>query len=426
MQQILYQGHTSAFMSLFYKRQNDFLMKFALITERKNPPDRRVVLSPEACQKLLQDFPQASVVVESSDIRVFKDEAYIKFGLPITNDVSDADVLLGVKEVPIEALIPNRSYFFFSHTIKKQPYNRKLLRAILDKNITFYDHETITNSRGNRLIGFGYYAGVVGAYNGLRAYGLKYGNINLPKAEHVKNRTELEAELDNITLPNIKIVLTGKGRVGKGAKEILDHLKIKEVSVEDYLSKDFNEAVYTNIDVLDYNIRKDGKTLNNQDFYENPQEYEANFMRFAKVSDLYIAGHFFGEGSPYVFTREDAKLPDFNIKVVADISCDIDGPVACTIRPSTIADPVYGYDPINEKEVHYKNEDAITVMAVDNLPCELPDNASRGFGFMFLKDVIPAFFNGDKDGVLARAKMTENGKLTEKYAYLQAYVDGLE
>jgi len=149
-------------------------------------------------------------------------------------------------------------------------------------------------------------------------------------------------------------------------------------------------------------------------------------MRFAKVSDVYIAGHFFGDGAPYIFTREDAKSPNFNIKVVADISCDIDGPVACTIRPSTIADPVYGYDPFGECEVDYKNKDAITVMAVDNLPCELPDNASRGFGFMFLKSVIPTFFNGDRTGVLERAKMTENGKLTERYAYLQAYVDGKE
>lgn len=401
-------------------------MKFAIIKERKNPPDRRVVFSPEACQKLTQDFPEASIEVESSDIRVFKDTEYSDAAIKVTNDVSNSDVLVGVKEVPIEALIPHKSYFFFSHTIKKQPYNRKLLQAILEKNITFYDHETIVNSKGFRLIGFGYYAGVVGAYNGLRAYGLRFGNINLPKAEHVKNRIELEAALDKITLPKMKIVLTGKGRVGKGAKEILEHLNIKEVSVEDYLTKDFNEAVYTNIDVLDYNIRKDGRVLNNRDFFDNATAYTSNFMRFAKVSDLYIAGHFFGDDAPYIFTREDAKSPHFNIKVVADISCDIDGPVACTIRSSTIANPVYGYDPFGECEVDYKDEKAITVMAVDNLPCELPDNASRGFGSMFLKDVIPAFFNGDKDGVLERAKMTENGKLTERYAYLQDYVDGQE
>ncbi|WP_452601614.1 NAD(P)-dependent oxidoreductase [Pontimicrobium sp. MEBiC06410] len=401
-------------------------MKFALIKERKNPPDRRVVFSPQALEKLKTDFPEAELVIESSDIRVFKDSEYSNLGFTVSNDVTDADVMLGVKEVPISALIPNKSYFFFSHTIKKQPYNRDLLRAILDKNITMYDHETIVNEKNNRLIGFGYYAGVVGAYNGFRAYGLKYGSFNLPKAETLKDRDALNAELDKIEVPKMKIVLTGSGKVGTGAKEILDHLKIKEVSVDDYLNKTFDEAVYVQIDVLDYNIRKDGQDLGKYDFYNNSEDYNSNFMRFAKVSDVFIAGHFFGDGAPYLFTREDAKSPDFNIKLVADISCDIDGPVASTIKPSTIADPIYGYDPQTEQETDYKNDNAIVVMAVDNLPCELPNNASRGFGFMFLKYVIPAFFNGDKDGILDRAKMTENGKLTERFAHLQDYVDGKE
>jgi len=401
-------------------------IKFAIIKERKNPPDRRVVLSPQACQKIVNDFPNTEIIVESSDVRVFKDEEYSSLGFKVSNDVSDADVFLGVKEVPIEALIPNKKYFFFSHTIKKQPYNRNLLRAILEKNIEFYDHETIVNSDNFRLIGFGYYAGVVGAYNGLRAYGLKFGDFNLPKAGTFKDRSELEAFLDTIKLPNIKIVLTGKGRVGNGAKEILDHLKIKEVSVEDYLSKEYNEAIYTQIDALDYNNRKDGNLLDKYDFFNNAEDYKSTFMRFAKVSDLYIAGHFYGDGAPFLFTREDAKSLDFNIKVVADISCDIDGPVASTIRPSTIANPIYGYDPITETEVDYKDKDAIAVMAVDNLPCELPKDASEGFGEMFLQHVIPAFFNNDKDGVLERAKMTENGKLTSRFFYLQDYADGVE
>ena len=401
-------------------------IKFALIKDRKNPPDRRVVLSPNACKKLLEQFEDASITVESSDIRVFSDQEYKDVGINVSQDVSDCDVMLGVKEVPVEALIANKSYFFFSHTIKKQPYNRDLLRALLEKNITFYDHETIVDKDGLRLIGFGYYAGVVGAYNGIRAFGLKTGSLELPKAGSLKNRIELEAELDKVTLAPIKIVLTGKGRVGVGAKEILDHLKIKEVSVDDYLTKDFEEAVYTNLDVLDYNSRKDGKVIDMFDFFKHPEEYKSTFMRFAKVSDVFIAGHFYGQGSPYIFTRREAKSKDFKIKVVADISCDVDGPVASTLRASTIADPVYGYDPETESEVDYKNESAICVMAVDNLPCELPDNASRGFGSMYLKDVLPAFFNNDKDGILERAKMCENGQLTARFNYLQDYVDGKE
>ena len=403
-------------------------MKFAIIKERKNPPDRRVVFSPSELKELQQKFPEACVKVEASDIRIFSDEAYKKAGFEVTYDVSDCDVMIGVKEVPIDALIPNKKYFFFSHTIKKQPYNRKLLQAILDKNIELYDHETIIKENGARLIGFGRYAGIVGAYNGFRAIGLTKGTFQLPKAETLHDQQELIKELQKIKdqIGNLKILLTGSGKVMLGAKEMLDAMNIKQVSVDAYLNQTFNEPVYCLIDVLDYNKRKDGKTIDRYDFYNHPESYESDFVRFAKVTDFFIAGHFYGDGAPYLFTREDAKSPDFNIKFVADISCDIDGPVACTIRPSTIADPIYGYDPKTEKEVHFKDDDAIVVMAVDNLPCELPKDASEGFGEMFLKNVIPAFFNNDKDGVLARAKMTENGQLTERFSYLQYYVDGKE
>ena len=401
-------------------------MKFGIIKERKNPPDRRVVFSPQKLQEFQQQFPRATIVVESSDIRFFSDDAYVKAGFEITKDLSDCDVLIGVKEVPIAALIPNKKYFFFSHTIKKQPYNRDLLKAMLEKNITLYDHEVITDPKGNRLIGFGRYAGLVGAYNGFRALGLKEQTFSLPKAENLADLPALIDQLNAIKLPAIKILLTGTGKVAKGAKEILDAMHIKSVSISDYLSTSFNEPVYCKIDVLDYNKRIDGQVLTNRDFYNNPSAYVSNFMRFAKVTDYFIAGHFFGDGSPYLFTREDAKSNHFNIRLVADISCDINGPVASTLRASTIADPIYGYDPETSEEVAYTSPGAITVMAVDNLPCELPKDASDGFGDLFLTHVIPAFFNGDKDGILARAAMTNEQQLTPRYEYLQGYVDGEE
>ena len=402
-------------------------MKFAIIKERKNPPDRRVVFSPTKLAEAKAQFPQASFKIESSDIRVFPDAAYTALGFEISTDVSDCDVMIGVKEVPIDALIPNKTYFFFSHTIKKQPYNRKLLQAILKKNIELYDHETIVNEKGFRLIGFGRYAGIVGAYNGFRAWGLKYNSWELPKAGPLPNQAALINELNNIDIPNIKILLTGSGKVANGAQEMLDAIQIKSVSVQDYLNKSFDTPVYCKIDVLDYNKRLDGTEVTDVfDFFNHPEKYESNFMRFAKVTDFYIAGHFYGDGAPYLYTREDVKSSDFNIKVVADISCDLDGPVATTLRASTIADPIYGYHPETEQEIDYKDDSAIAVMAVDNLPCELPQDASEGFGEMFLEHVIPAFFNNDKEGVLQRAKITENGELTERFSYLQDYVDGLE
>ncbi|MEM6892050.1 MAG: NAD(P)-dependent oxidoreductase [Bacteroidota bacterium] len=398
-------------------------MKFGIIRERKNPPDRRVVLSPEACQQVLKRHPEASIVVESSPIRVFEDAEYADLGIPVADSVADCDVLLGVKEVPIDALIPNKKYFFFSHTIKKQPYNRDLLRAVLERNIELYDHEVITNLKGQRLVAFGRYAGIVGAYNGIRAYGLKFKTFELPKAETLRDQQALIAELQKIQLPNIKILLTGKGRVGNGAKEMLDAMHLKKVNVAEYLSQTFSEPVYCQIDASEYNKRKDGVRGNKADFFANPEAYKSNFFRFAAVTDFYIAGHFYGQGAPYLYTREDVKHPDFNIKVVADISCDIDGPVATTIQPSTIADPIYGYHPQTEQVVDYHYYEAIAVMAVDNLPCELPRDASIGFGEAFSKYVIPAFYNGDAQGILERARMTQNGKLTQRYLYLKDYVE---
>ena len=400
------------------------MLTFGIIREQKTPPDRRVVLSPSACQKVVQDYPQAKIIVEPSSIRVYKDQEYAALGIPVAKEMQEAAVLLGVKEVPIDALIPNKQYFFFSHTIKKQPYNRKLLRAVLEKNITLYDHEVITNPKGQRLVAFGRYAGIVGAYNGIRAYGLKYQSFTLPKAETLTDQQALISELKKIALPSIKILLTGRGRVGNGAREMLDAMQIRKVNVSQYLEENFTEPVYCQIDASDYNKRKDGVRGNKADFFANPEAYKTNFTRFTKVTDFFIAGHFYGTGSPYLYTREDAKHPDFKIKVVADVSCDINGPVGTTIRPSTIADPIYGYDAKTEKETNFMQEDAIAVMAVDNLPCELPRDASEGFGAAFVKHVIPAFFNGDKAGILARARMIHKGKLTAPYAYLQDYVDG--
>lgn len=399
-------------------------MKFAIIKERKNPPDRRVVFSPEKLVEAREQFPDAEFIVESSEIRIFPDAAYADLGFTVTNDVSDADVMIGVKEVPLDNLIPNKKYFYFSHTIKKQPYNRKLLVEMLAKNIEMFDHETIVKANNARLIGFGRYAGLVGAYNGFRALGLRDKLFNLSKVETLADLDALKAELDKITIPNIKILLTGTGKVAYGAKEILDHLGIKEISDALFLTSEFTEPVYCMADVMEYAKRKDGKVGEKYAFYDDPNNYESNFMPYAKVTDYFIAGHFYGDGAPYLFTREDAKHSDFKINLVADVSCDIDGPVASTIRPSTIADPFYGYNPQTETETTFDDKNVITVMAVDNLPCELPKDASEGFGEAFLEHVIPAFFNDDKDGILERAKMTTaNGTLTERYKYLQDFVD---
>ncbi len=400
-------------------------MKIGIINEGKTPPDKRVPLSPTQCQQIMQNYPQIDLVVQKSSIRKFKDEDYATLGVKLVDDVADCDVLLGVKEVPIEDLIPNKKYFFFSHTFKKQPYNRKLLQAIIEKNIQLIDWETITNDKGQRLIAFGRFAGIVGCFNGLLGYGLKTKRYELKSAHLCEDRKEMEGELAKLNLPtNFKLVITGAGRVAGGAIEILEKTNIIRVSPEDFLHKNYNEPIYTQLDVEDYIKREDGASFDKSKFFNDPIGHSSNFMRYAAVADVYVACHYWDNRSPFIFSREDVKNLDWNISLVADVSCDIDGPVATTLRPSTIANPFYGYDPLSEKEVDFDKEDSIGVMAVDNLPCELPKDASVSFGEMFMDHVLEPLLGNDPENIIYRASETKDGKLTPHFAYLQDYLEG--
>ena len=401
-------------------------MKIGVIRETKNPPDKRVPLSPEKCAKLKQNFPEVELVVQSSNIRAFKDEEYSELGVNIVQDVSDCDVLLGVKEVKKEELLPHKTYFFFSHTIKEQPYNRDLLQKILDLKIKMIDYEALTYPKNGRILGFGRYAGIVGAYNAFLAFGIKSNSYNLKPANECHDYKELKQELKKVKLPNdYKIIISGDGRVGKGAEEIIHAIGIYEVSPLDFLTSTRNEPIYTQLSIKEYNKRKDGQLFTKDDFYTNPELFESNFKRFSDIGDMYIACHYWDANAPFVFSREDIKADSFKLKIVADISCDIDGPVASTLRPSTIDEPLYGYDPKTESEVDFMDENAIGVMAVDNLPCELPRDASEDFGNELLTKVLPSIIGEDIDTIIERASICENGKLTSYYSYLQDYLDGV-
>ncbi len=402
-------------------------MKLGIIREGKIPPDKRVPLTPKQCIQIQETYPDVEIYIQKSEIRKIKDSAYTELGLPVVEDVSHCDILMGVKEVNKEDLIPNKKYLFFSHTFKKQPYNRDLLNEILDKKIQLIDYEVLTNKKGVRLIGFGRYAGIVGAYNGFLAYGLKHNLYQLKPAHLCEDRVELEEELKKIKLPSdTKIVLTGFGRVGHGAREIVNAIQIKEVSPKDFIEQQFNEPVFTQLDVQDYFKRDDDQPFDKKTFYKSGEGHHSTFKRYLKVANMYIACHYWGSTSPFIFTREDIKT-DNNVSVVADISCDIDGPVASTIRPSTIAEPLYGYNPQTEQEDDYTKDGVICVMAVDNLPCELPKDASEDFGNELIKNVLPHLFGKDEDKIIERASETNlNGELTEFFQYLEPYRKGVE
>ncbi|MEX1001356.1 MAG: NAD(P)-dependent oxidoreductase [Crocinitomicaceae bacterium] len=399
-------------------------IKLGIIREGKAPPDKRVPLTPKQCLEVEKKFPNVEVFVQQSNVRAFKDEAYRALGIPVIEDLSDCDILMGVKEVNIEDLIPHKKYLFFSHTFKEQPYNRDLLRAILDKKIQLIDYEVLTNKNYNRIIGFGRYAGIVGCYNGFLAFGKKHNLYDLKPAHQCEDRKELEQELKKIDLPkNTKIVATGYGRVGNGAREVFKAIGIKEVEANDFLNASFDEPVFAQLEVNDYFTRSDGGDFDKDAFYASGEGHVSTFNRYLKVADMYIACHYWDATSPYIFTRQDLKAKDIRLSVVADISCDIDGPVASTIRPSTIEHPHYGYDPITEKEVDFMQEGAIGVMAVDNLPCELPKDASEDFGEELIQKVFPYLFGDDPDGIIERASQTNlKGELTSYFSYLEDYV----
>lgn len=400
------------------------IMKIGVLKEEKVPADKRVPLTPKQCRVLLNTYPSLEIAVKSSGIRCFHDEMYIAEGIQVVNDLSDCDVLIGVKEVPKSLLIPNKTYFFFSHTIKEQPYNRELLLKMMELNISMVDYEVLKNQKGKRLLGFGRYAGIVGAYNGFLTYGLKSGKYNLKAAHNCEDRAEMEGEMSKIKLSNEKIIVTGNGRAGNGILEIIQKANIREVSKSEFLNNTFDEAVSVHLNTMDYNVRIDGSKSNKSEFYKQPELYCSSFMDYTNQADIFIAGHYYSSGSPYLFTRKDAKHSDFNIKVVADVSCDIDGPVASTIRPSTIVDPIYGYNPISETEDSFLQEGNIAVMAVDNLPCELPKDASEDFGNEMLEKILPSLIMSDDEQIIVNATICKNGDLTPNFEYLRNYVNG--
>ncbi|NND76631.1 MAG: alanine dehydrogenase [Flavobacteriales bacterium] len=400
-------------------------MKLGIIREGKDPPDKRVPLGPQHCVEVMQKWPHVEVVVQSSAVRDISDDEYREAGISIVEDVSDRDILMGVKEVPYDDLIPKKKYFFFSHTYKEQPYNAKLLKTILDKKIQLIDYELLKKKSGARLLGFGRYAGIVGTYNAFYAWGKKFGTFELKRAIDCHDREEAESELKKIVLPdNFKLIVTGKGRVGKGSREILELVDIEEVSVGEFLNISYSKPCYCHIDVEDYNKHPELE-FDRDHFFANEEKYISDFYRFAKVADMYIACHYWANNAPQILTKEQIARDDFHLKVIADISCDIKEPIASTLRASTIAEPVYGYNKETGEEMDFMDPNSLGVMAVDNLPCELSRDASIDFGNNLISNVFPHLFGDDTERIIERASETDlNGELMPDFEYLTDYVKG--
>ncbi len=400
-------------------------MIIGIIREGKIPPDRRVPLTPEQCVEVEKKFPGVKVIVQPSQVRCFSDEAYRLKEITVQDDLSDCDVLMGVKEVPEGELIAGKIYFFFSHTIKMQEYNRELLKTIVSNKIQLVDYEVLTDRDGFRIIGFGRFAGLVGAYNGLRALGLHYSIFNLKPAFQCDGMGEMLQQLDQINLPAIKIAITGDGRVAKGVVELLNFKKIQRLSPEQYLKiKKPAFPVYTQVLPQHYVRRKDQSDFGLMHFFNHPEEYENAFMPYAQSTDLLIAAAYWDPKAPLLFSSEEMKREEFRIHVISDITCDIEGSIPSTKRAATIEEPFYDYNPeTGELEPPFSSEKNITVQAVDNLPNELPKDASADFGRNLIDKVFPGLIGDDPDGIIERASITKDGKISESYSYLNDFIN---
>jgi len=398
--------------------------KIALIAETKTPPEKRAVITPTTAKKIKSNYQQASVFIQSSGIRAFKDEEYLSAGVNIVEDVSNCDLLIGLKEVKIEKLIPNKTYIIFAHVAKKQEHNKELLKAIVEKRITLIDYEYLTDIKGNRLVAFGKWAGIVGAYNAIRMWGLKTKQFELNPAHTYHDKAEMFAKNNSLNCEPLKIVITGGGRVATGAMETLQNFGIEQVSPDDFLYKTFNKTVFTKLDPWHYVRHREGRNFDLKHFFDNPSEYISTFEPYTKVADLYVACHFWDPSSPHFITQKMMQLPDFKIKAIADVSCDINGPIASTIRASSIAEPFFDYNPkTGKEEPAFSSENNVSVMAVDNLPAELPRDSSEEFGNNLVDRVFPFLFGEDDDKVIERATIVKNGMITPKYSYLVDWIN---
>jgi alanine dehydrogenase len=397
-------------------------MKIGIIQERKNPPDFRVPFTPKQCAEI-QKLTGLNVVVESSPSRSFSDKEYEAEGIQIVSSVDDCDVLFGVKEVPIDAIIPNKKYFFFSHTIKKQPYNQKLLAAAIEKNIQLVDYECLKNNNNQRVLGFGEYAGIVGTYNAFRTLGIKRNSFDIPPANQCKDYNQLVDELKKVNLPELKITLTGTGRVGMGSKRILMDIGATEVEPRSFISSQHNGIQFTQLG-LEEMYQLPEHPFDEQHFYKHSEEYEAITSPYIIASEILISAHFWDNKSAPLFTHEEIMDFSSHLEVIADITCDIKGSIPTTIRSTTIQEPIYYLDPFTMKEISEPTDGSIAIMAVDNLPCELPRDASEGFGNALLQHVVPELLNWESSPLIQNASICKKGQLTENYLYLADYLSG--
>jgi saccharopine dehydrogenase (NAD+, L-lysine forming) len=399
------------------------MLKIGLIREGKSPADNRVALTPAQCKWIHMNYPDIKVIVQQCSTRSFTDKEYEMARVEVKDSVDECDILMGIKEVPVNMLVPNKKYLFFSHTKKLQPYNQKLLKAIIAKNITLIDYECLEHEDGKRIIGFGFFAGIVGAHNGMVSFGKRTGLYNLEKVNSSKNLQHLIHTYFGLKLPPIKIAVTGSGRVAHGILEIMNLLGIHEVEPDEYLEKEFAYPVYVHLKGADLYVHKKDGSYSRNDFHSNPVNYNCIFSKYISNTDILMNGIYWEKNIPRLFELDAIGKENFRIQTIADITDDVNGSVPCNVGDSTIEDPIYGVDKKTYKRTEPYLPGSIDMMAVGNLPNELPRDASRYFGEQLIKFVMKDLVEGGSE-TIERATIIKSGKLTSHFDYMKEYANG--
>lgn len=395
------------------------MITIGLIREGKIPPDNRVAFTPDQCKWIQANLP-ARVVVQSSTIRCFTDREYSIAGIEVVDDVSHCDFLFGIKEIPRHVLVHGKTYLFFSHTKKQQTWNQALFQEIIKRDITLIDYECLTHDDGQRILGFGFFAGIVGAHNGIMAFGKRTGAYNLQRVHAQRSFRELIHTYFGLKLPAIKIAVTGSGRVAHGILEIMNLMGIIEVEPDQFLSRKYTYPVFTQLKGADLYEHAVTHKYDREDFHNNPSHYNCKFYPYTKVADVLMNGVYWDNSVPRLFEWEHIAEKDFTIKTIADITDDVNGSVPCNLGDVTIENPVYGVNKLTRTMTPPYIDGSVDVMAVGNLPNELPRDASRYFGEQLIKYVLEDLI---KDGspIIERATMVKAGKLMPDYSYLKRY-----
>ena len=401
------------------------LTNIGIVRESRND-ENRTPLVPEHIKKYKESNPNINFIIQPSNSRCFSDEEYELCGAKINENLNECSIIFGVKEIDPNILINNRTYLFFSHTFKinKQQKNiekhkKDLLLSILNKKITLIDYENIRGKNGTRCLGFGRFAGIVGCYNTLNLLLKVLGKQSLASAYKINDYERLVLNLKNLYFPKTKILVTGDGRVAKGVIELLNLTNIKAVSKKDFLEKKFDQPIFCNLETKDYVTNNSSTNFNLEHFIDNPQDYSSSALQYLKETNILISAHYWDPSSPKIFENEDLKDLQ-NLKIVGDITCDINGSVPTTIRSTTIGEPNYWIERYTLKEID-ENNDGIAVMAVDNLPSELPRDSSTEFSEGIINEVLPFLLKED-DGRILNGTITTDGSFLEKYNYLNDYI----